>query len=49
MQGNKMPVLLQIQRQSSLPIYDAEKVRKTHGELPAHIKKMKSNESDRLT
>ena len=39
MQGNKLPVLLQIQRQSGLPIYEAEKVRKTHGELPAYIEK----------
>lgn len=44
MQGNKMPVLLQIQRQSSLSIYKAEKVRKTHGELPAHIEKIKQTE-----
>ena len=42
MQGNKLPVLLQIQRQSGLPIYKTEKVSKTHGELPAHIKKLKA-------
>lgn len=39
MQGNKMPVLLQIQRKSGMQIYDVQKVRKTHGELPAYIEK----------